>query len=540
MKVLEITPASIILPNDFPLKRDYARPSRFVTEDYIEKYDDNTLFYDVFIVGREIVAVSPPLLNLEFLLSDCRLVCDGEEKEIQVSVESFSLERTQLSRIRIPDDVHSVDLLRLYVMLDGKSYTFSVAPALDMNEPLRNRKGLMTLQLNNELDWIEDWARYYQGIHGVDAVVVYDNGSSSYSSSDIAAHLSEITDLKTVIVVHWPFKYGPQGKPWAGPDVPWDSDFCQIGALQDASLRFFAHASFINADIDEFIVPLADVTVFDALEGVEGGVLGVVGQAIAPVSSNVDYPLRADAPPRVFNLWEKGEVFRIGGRKWVGRPERWPENAQCTAHYVRKVAYEPDSRFSLAHFMPVNNGWKRSDRIATRVSHEGLRPDFALVAALFRAFPEKVLVQSLCAALVQAENIIVEMGRGSVELRRRIYQMEIASRVPVKVDWLRIWVWRDNVFVYEATFDGIGTVAFDLYPASPQGRLVCTARNRGSAPRLREFLSRNLQVVASLSNGIAFVTHEYLGNPNDVNEFRDWAAASIGECVSALFSVSDT
>ena len=70
---------------------------------------------------------------------------------------------------------------------------------------------LLTLSKDNEIRWIRDWVTFFARRHECDAVLLYDNASTRYGSVDIYTAISSVPGIKACVVVHWPYKYGPQG-----------------------------------------------------------------------------------------------------------------------------------------------------------------------------------------------------------------------------------------------------------------------------------------------------------------------------------------
>ena len=255
-----VKPNSLETSKESGIKRVPARAKEFLNDTYFEKYDNTTIFYDVFTVGRKIFLIGPPLLNFMPILDTCTIFESNARKGTKVKVYTEHRDRSQLSWIDIPDNIESVSQIcfDLSPLQNGKKdYVLSVSleDEINFNELLKDSRALMTLQLDNALVWIQDWATFYNRIHQVDTVIIYDNGSSAYTVQEIADTVSAVEGIKNICIIQWNFKYGPQGKPW-GTDAPWDSDFCQIGALQDARLRFLGNSvGMINADIDELFHP---------------------------------------------------------------------------------------------------------------------------------------------------------------------------------------------------------------------------------------------------------------------------------------------
>ncbi len=494
-----ITPNSLSLPLCSNVRRDNTRPPEFIEDTYAEKYDNTTIFYDVFKSNGKIFFISPPLLNLESILENCIVVKNNNERET-ISINTRRLERNQLSWIDTDiDEIKEIifDLAVIDSGLDDKSRFLSIVPSEDFSQELKDSKILMTLQLNNDLNWIKEWARYYNIVHGVDSVILYDNQSTLYTAADIQACLEAIDGLKNVIVVKWDFKYGPQGKPWTGPDTPWDSDFCQIGALQDVRFKFALNAiGLINADIDEFFFSLEGENIFEALEQSEKGVIGVVGNVIVGSPSNT-YKKFDDNNISFTDFWKKKMPSAVGGRKWAGSPKKWNIDAHPTAHWVRNIAYQPDSRFSLGHFRCINNGWKIKERTQLYNESAEIRPDFALLAALSSAFPEQIpasiLHQALCDAEVRLERLY------SDNHQERLFQNSLLSCITVlteeKIVWNKRWIWRNHVLVFE-TNTKYGMIAFDVYNLTDKIRICISVRKKSMFPAFAKAMTRRKNILS--------------------------------------------
>jgi hypothetical protein len=67
------------------------------------------------------------------------------------------------------------------------SFTFSVSP--NESDMFRDRRVIFTMSKDNPIEWILDWVRFNRDIHGADAVLIYDNGSSAYDSATLSAAL---------------------------------------------------------------------------------------------------------------------------------------------------------------------------------------------------------------------------------------------------------------------------------------------------------------------------------------------------------------
>lgn len=503
MNIITISPNSLVIPENFDLRRINARPDEFIDPTYMDKYDNTSIFYDIFESNNKIYLIGPPLLNLSPIINSCYIIFDNGREE-KVSINSKLLERGQLSWIDLKEIKYKPVSLRFDFSIFSISYKGNknviVDIGKDVNDEFNDAKSLMTLQLNNKLEWIHDWAKYYNKVHDVDTIVIYDNNSTNYKLDDISNSLLSITNLKNIVVVPWNFKYGPQGKPWTGPNTPWDSDFCQIGALQHMRFRFSLKSKgFINADIDELIIPLKEVNIFDALENSEVGVIGVEGNTIEGHLSN--HMMKAEGVPHFYHFWERKVHISGGTRKWAGSPSKWDdETVQTTAHWVRGISYKADSRFSIGHFRQINDGWKIQSRTIEYSGKDILRPDFSLIGAMSVAFPNEIPNILLVNALKDAEQRIQLLEKGKEDEYSKL-QSYIKLLTHERIVWDKIWIWKGNVLVFE-TRCSLGKIAFDIVISNNNVQLNVSVRDTKYQEDFFEVVFRYLGTDFSiLSNG---------------------------------------
>jgi hypothetical protein len=272
----------LLLGDAWGVRREPPRPPELRQADYLDKFDHDTLAYDAFPAGDTVRLSGPPLLNLGAGLSEAVWRLDGAE----VTATLGDLDRTQESWL----DASASGGERLTVTLGEATCGTEVSESgVDW---FRDRLTLVTKSKNNELQWIADWARFHASKHGVDAILLYDNGSDRYRPEDVLAAL-DVPGIEVAVVVSWPFKFGPQGGNWEGlTNAPWDSDFCEYGILEHARRRFLSEATgVLNHDIDELVVT-ENAGVFDLLTASGSG-------AIRYRSRWIDTPRgTTTAPPR--------------------------------------------------------------------------------------------------------------------------------------------------------------------------------------------------------------------------------------------------
>lgn len=464
-------PSPLVCHEKGDLRREPARAAEFIDPTYAEKYDDRTVFYDAVAVKDEIILVGPPLLNLESAVLAGEYKVDGQTVDLS---ESRCLERSQITRLNAPGV--DKDRVELSIRIPGlRPYTARLNSP--RHRPLAGRRVLMTLQKNEELDWIRDWVTYYARTHGVDAVLVYDNGSDRYSLGELHDALGDaLGSPDNVIVVDWAFKYGPQGRPWVGENVPWDSDFCQIGAFQDARYRWLTHCEgVINADIDELVISKSGKSVFDVLARSKDGVVGYKGLWADSLARG----LGRDELPRYWHLLRMSSASC--GSKWTASPGRWPADAHPTAHFVRNVSPLRSNGLTIAHFRALNSGWKSPKRRELRDDADGAAPvDLHLVRALAEAYRDRPsVIDVLLDSLRRESGLTINAASELEELFAHWICRVLESDADLGGMWLRSRMREGStLFLDYETSDGV--VALDVQIAGGAMSLRPRHRTLGS------------------------------------------------------------
>jgi hypothetical protein len=376
---MSVTLSATLLDSATGLRRHAARPAHLQNDSYAARYDWDTLFYDVYRVGRHVVLQGPPFLNLLDPLKASapftrafgwpRFAARhfGQKKRGEIWL------RTAADRLAI----------------DGPIGRYNIPVQPDMAPLFAGRRVITTLSQNNDLRWIADWAAFYARLHGADGVLVYDNASTAYSLAELQATLDEASKgAFPALAVSWPFPYGPQGGPAGavgGHEPDWDSDFCQTGMLQHARHRFLRQArSVLNVDIDELVLDDAGTSIFVAAEQARSGMIKFPGVWIANAAGHHvtrancrhadfvlrDSPLDALCPPkwclvpgkadRLVDSWSVHNVFGAAGNRTVSET------------------------FAFRHMRGISNSWKEDRWGEGRVSAADLPRDEVLAAA-FRA-----------------------------------------------------------------------------------------------------------------------------------------------------------
>lgn len=462
-----IEPANLVINAQDSTVRDRTRPADNRDTSYDHKYDFRTLFYDAIPDDNRLILPGPPLLNLTPLLQNGQITLDGVEPE---TVHTEEKERAQSTILKFPHKIH-----------EGATFTLrheSITPIQSViddsyNEYFSGFNVLMTMQKDEELEWITDWARFYARIHDVNAILLFDNGSRKYSLEQLREALTTVTEIHRIAIVKWPFPYGPQGGKWDGRQASWDSDFCQIGAFQTARHKFLHMSNgVINADIDELVIPLNQTTLFDALADSKNGMVGYGGHWI----ENSKIGNGGMQLPRFWDHFLTRDRDDPCASKWTGRPNIWPKDAHPTAHFVRNIEYLPSPDFYIAHFRALNSGWKSADRL-TNVPNTDLLIDMPLTKVLKKAYSDDADVRK---DWEPKELSITDMHQYRFQcwIRARIDRLSEDS-----ISWNKRWLWRYSVPVFEAKTD-TGQIAFDFHIDDSHVRLAIAARDRNDMDAL--------------------------------------------------------
>jgi hypothetical protein len=110
---------------------------------------------------------------------------------------------------------------------------------------------------DNDLQWVRDWTQYHVRVHGLQAVLIFDNNSSRYEPSEILATLTSVSGIQQAQIIPAPLPYGCKRYG--------DARFLQVGVLNIARLKFLSSAAAVLCtDIDELMRPVGREGIFAA------------------------------------------------------------------------------------------------------------------------------------------------------------------------------------------------------------------------------------------------------------------------------------
>ncbi|MBV8849422.1 MAG: hypothetical protein JOZ16_07525 [Methylobacteriaceae bacterium] len=353
-----LSPNPILLPQFTPLRREPTRPVAWRDERFGEQFDATTLFFDSFHCedGNRIVLLGPPLFNLAAAFA--RMEVLALPSRTQCSFELSHFDRHMQIWVDAPRGTERL-------LFSGALGEFEVSIAEALASPFRNRRVIFTLSKDNKIEWIRDWIRFNRDIHGADAVLIYDNESSRYATDELLNAVQSVSGIAEAAVVHWPFRYGPQGTLARGL---WDSDFCQLGAWEHARRRFLVDArSVMNADIDELVLCKDGGSVFTKAEKSLFGIARYPGRWVVrtdepngcaiPRHRDFDIALRPQMRRTRFLLKrDMVECFP----KWTLVPRRCPDRTQWKVHTIGGwlPARLTTHGIGFRHFREIGGNWK--------------------------------------------------------------------------------------------------------------------------------------------------------------------------------------
>ncbi|MFV0244748.1 MAG: hypothetical protein ACK5IB_06995 [Qingshengfaniella sp.] len=338
-----LTLPGLRLPADGPLLRQHVRDEAERDEDYRQRYDRTTLLYDaVRLANGRVLMTAPRLLNLWPALRD-GIRIDGLRPRLRRRVFG----KFEFISTRAPGDT-------LTFQTDSLNLTLPIRPA--ERAAFAGQRCVVTMNRDNDLHWIRDWAQHYASRHGLEGVLIYDNGSTAYTPQALADILAGVPGLRTIRIVVVDFPYGTVS---SGEGAQIRPKFLQPAMMNLARADFLAGArAVLNIDIDE-IIPAGPQTVFDATLATRLGVLRIPGRWIYPAP---DAPMPCRHADHLYTPEQRIKC----NYKWCARPGGLLDAIHgWNVHRIGGQAFKmlpPAETFRFFHCRGVSTGWKSEDR----------------------------------------------------------------------------------------------------------------------------------------------------------------------------------
>lgn len=147
----------------------------------------------------------------------------------------------------------------LTVTIDGVPFDLAVHP---VDDGLAGLNAVYTMSRDNDLGWITDWLRFHVARHDLQAVVLFDNGSTGYALDSLDRTIAAVPGIRQVRVVDASLPYGPLKEDCTNRS---DAKYLQVAMLNLARDRFLVHSrAWMTLDIDELLLSPTGESIFDA------------------------------------------------------------------------------------------------------------------------------------------------------------------------------------------------------------------------------------------------------------------------------------
>ncbi|MDP1730779.1 MAG: hypothetical protein Q8L54_06285 [Devosia sp.] len=355
-------------PRRLPRAARKARPPGF-----FERFEDRALVYDCFrhADGARILMVGPPPMNLMPQFRAARFVALPSRTPLRAAYHpSLSTMITELTGA--PAGTPAVAM-----SLAGEEFVLPVQP--NHSADLAGRRVLFTMSKDNELGWIAEWARWHAALHGTDAIVLFDNGSTRYGVEEIEQTLLGVEGIGKVVVRSWPYRYG-MTDPALFKD-PFYILFLQVSSMSVALRRYAARAyGLLNCDVDELASTPPGTTIFDLAKTSSQGLVVMRGRYMEPVA-DADAPAAGRTHRHFLRSFRDSKRAASRPKKWALDPRRSWVGSLDVHPYMHWIKGRPwfskstPEGIYYRHFRGINTNWKDSRTEAGDLRAEDLMED---------------------------------------------------------------------------------------------------------------------------------------------------------------------
>lgn len=350
--------SSISIPESFSVRRGLPQGVKVADEAQLSGYDDTTLIYDCFYSHdrKKLVAYLPKMLGFAPMLQRGSFRIDGRRETPKIS-RTRLFDRLTFSATTAPQ--------HLEIQLGDTTRTLAVQP--EMSGLFAGQNCLYSIQKDQDLTWIRDWAEFHVQEQGATAVLLCDNASTRYRSSDVLNALGRVTGLKSIAVVNVPFSWGPtkgiskrHGR----------TKFLQVAMMNAMRDRFLRKArAVLNCDIDELFFRKGPASCFDQAAG-----------PIGFVAMNGEWRFAASTgqPVRHVDHWMASPNPPSCAPKYCAAPSHGLGRLTWGIHGLEQISRRlmpVSQKFQMIHCRNISNSWK-VDR--TSSSETSLTADEAL------------------------------------------------------------------------------------------------------------------------------------------------------------------
>lgn len=380
MDFLDINLSSVILDKDQGCYRVPPREKVDQQSNYEDLFDFFTIFSDIYQTEEGVELLGPPLLNLKDPLKSGKIYIDGVDKTDKLIINEID----RISRSIIPD---IKDARQIEIVFQDQKFIKDIQS--NYSNFFLDRNVLVTHQRDNPLEWILYWVLFHVKHHNIDAVLIYDNGSSNYSTNEIKNILAKVQNIKKVCIVDWKIPFGLTG----GHNQVWDSDYGQHQFLEHALKRLLRYADCaIIGDIDELPLHDNNIPLPDLLKRVNQPVLSYSRRNIVNVGYSEGLQVHS-------TTWMYEADKPLINKKYSIAPRKLNLNTQLLVHQVigADVCFCTD--LISRHFMSLRVDWRNgnyspkplqaSSCYENLIEDSNLRYSFESVDSIFDEFINK-------------------------------------------------------------------------------------------------------------------------------------------------------
>jgi hypothetical protein len=360
-QLVDAAPSFCRLGPDSTLRRQILKPTIAAPAEFLAAFDETTLFYDCFwdAEGKRILLIGPPPLNLKREWKDAifRALPSGVNLVVGRTV---SLSQMVTILDGAPSGTEAISLT-------FGPHKFACEIRCNLAADFAQRRLLFSMNKDNDLAWIRQWAAHHVETQGTDAVALFDNASSKYGVEDIIETLRSVNGLKTIAVPSWPWAFGARD-PRTEYEPFW-SHFLQNCSMNVVLRRLGASAhSLLNVDVDELVWAGKGRSVHELAKTSRSGLLTFKGQWVEPIAAP-----DASADHRAFQVRLSESKARVSGaNKWALDPaRRWTQSLRIHPYWhwlQNRPWFSKEQRRDVLywHFKGINTNWKSSRAVETR------------------------------------------------------------------------------------------------------------------------------------------------------------------------------
>ena len=269
-------------------------PSPYHYNRLLRNVDRRTVFFDVFFDKNkdQLIGIGPRLFNLakEILPLEVYIDCKRIQHEICEKGNCLLFRSAALSSFQIKPTRIELKFNQFTHSFNVSANEFSNFAQID-----KRRVTISTLQKNNDVQWIIDWILWHRRLHGIERVILYDNGSEN--RSELIEQLNKLSTIVDTTMVDWQFPFGIH---------PFMST--KEGFLNHCRLRFPVKDGYcINLDVDEYLVNMGQIQLDQYLDhSLNSPYLGAVQLKECKLPN---IRIKTNSAPRIFDFQYRFKKF---------------------------------------------------------------------------------------------------------------------------------------------------------------------------------------------------------------------------------------